>query len=261
MKLNRFDKLSLNQLENFLEKHIEGFFDKKMSSELQPVEIAKQMARSMDDAKMVGVANLYVPNSYTVYLSQADFDRLTPYISELRQELQQYLAQYSRQKKYTLAGQLKMEVNLDPALPLGQCRIESQFTEPEPDTEPPAPEGPDDDFSDTKVFSKLSVAEPAQQVVTAGLLTVIDGLDKGLLTDIGSQRVNVGRLESNELPLTDMNVSRLHAYIILEEGKHVLNDAKSLNGTYVNDHRIVRKVLASGDRIKLGNTILLYEVK
>ncbi|EGO63253.1 FhaA domain-containing protein [Acetonema longum] len=261
MKLNRFDKLNLNQLENFFEKHIEGFFEKKLSSELQPVEIAKHMARSMDNAKMVGVSNLYVPNSYTVYLSQVDFERLSPYISELRQELHQYLAEYSRKKNYTFAGQLKMEVALDPVLSLGQCRIENQFAEPEPTTEPPAPEEADNDFSDTKVFPKLSVAEPNRQVVIAGLLTVIDGLDKGLFADIARQRVNIGRLESNELPLTDMNASRLHAYIILEEGKHVLNDAKSLNGTYINEHRIVRKVLASGDRIKLGNTIILYEVK
>jgi pSer/pThr/pTyr-binding forkhead associated (FHA) protein len=73
--------------------------------------------------------------------------------------------------------------------------------------------------------------------------------------------VNIGRRESNELPLTDMNTSRLHAYVVFEEGGHTLYDARSLNGTYVNDHRVTRKRLKAGDRIKVGNTVILYEVK
>ena len=50
-------------------------------------------------------------------------------------------------------------------------------------------------------------------------------------------------------------------YVIFEDGTHVLYDAKSLNGTYVNGQRITRKSLKNGDHIKLGNTVLLYEVK
>ncbi|MPN61701.1 hypothetical protein SDC9_209443 [bioreactor metagenome] len=93
-----------------------------------------------------------------------------------------------------------------------------------------------------------------------GKVQIVEGLDKGMKVEVGSKRINIGRRESNELPLTDMNTSRLHAYVIYEEGNHVLHDAKSLNGTYVNGHRITRKILCSGDRIKVGNTIILYEV-
>jgi len=94
-----------------------------------------------------------------------------------------------------------------------------------------------------------------------GRLTVVEGLDTGQRVEAAVNRINIGRRESNEMPLSDMNTSRLHAYVIYEEGAHVLYDAKSLNGTYVNDHRVTRKRLKNKDRIKLGSTVLLYEVK
>ncbi len=89
----------------------------------------------------------------------------------------------------------------------------------------------------------------------------MEGLDTGQRVEAAVNRINIGRRESNEMPLSDMNTSRLHAYVIYEEGAHVLYDAKSLNGTYVNDHRVTRKRLKNKDRIKLGSTVLLYEVK
>lgn len=90
---------------------------------------------------------------------------------------------------------------------------------------------------------------------------MVKGIDSGLQIDLGVERVNIGRRESNELPLTDMNTSRLHAYVVYEEGGHVLYDAKSLNGTYANNHRVTRKRLKAGDRVKVGNTVILYEVR
>ena len=114
-------------------------------------------------------------------------------------------------------------------------------------------------FGETKTFARVSVVEQ-NQPHSQGIITVLEGPDAGLKLKVGMQRFHMGRRESNELPLTDMSTSRLHAYIYYEAGKYVLSDAKSLNGTYVNGHRISRKTLQSGDQIKIGHTLLCYEV-
>ena len=69
----------VRSMENMFEKYIEGFFNNKFSSGLQPVEIAKQLIRQMDDERTIGVSKIYVPNSYVVYLNKADYERIGSY--------------------------------------------------------------------------------------------------------------------------------------------------------------------------------------
>ncbi|MCX7781623.1 MAG: DUF3662 domain-containing protein [Negativicutes bacterium] len=250
-----------HNLENFFQNYIEGFFDKKFSSGLQPVEIAKQIARRMEDGRSVGVRHIYVPNHYSVYLGQDDHERLQPYWPAIAEELAGHAAQHANQRGYTIVGKPIIDLFLDQALKPGKFRIESKFSEPIQAEEEKAKDvAAQDELSDTRVFNKVS-SPPVNKFHIAGILTVIEGIDAGAVADIGVNRTNIGRREGNELPLTDMNTSRLHAYIVFEEGSHVIYDAKSLNGTYVNGHRVTRKRLADGDRIKLGNTTILYEVK
>ena len=57
-----------------------------------------------------------------------------------------------------------------------------------------------------------------------------------------------------------LNVSRLHAYITFEHGRHILRDANSLNGTSVNDRPITNFCLCPGDIIQIGNTRIVYDL-
>ena len=61
------------------------------------------------------------------------------------------------------------------------------------------------------------------------------------------------------MPLKDINSSRLHAYILFQNSKHVLFDASSLNGTFLNEEKITEVALNHGDIFKIGNTRILYE--
>lgn len=252
----------VRNIEIFFEKYIEGFFNKQFSSSLQPAEIAKQLARKMEDERTVGVSCVYVPNHYAVYINQEDYERLEPCAPAVCGELSLYLSQESRSKGYTMAGCPQIELFADEQLSKQEFRITSSFTEA------PAEESDNQldvipDAGDTRIFDKMEpmlLTRPPQQLLH-GLLTVIDGLDAGLKIDCTVNRINIGRRNTNELPLTDMNTSRLHAYIVYEENSHVIHDAKSLNGTYVGNQRITHKQLKSGDRVKVGNTVILYEVK
>lgn len=253
----------VRNIENFFEKYIEGFFNKKFSSSLQPVEIAKQLAREMEDERTVGVSHVYVPNHYSVYVNREDYERLEPYAGAVCSELAAYLIEESRRKGYTMTGGPQIELFADEKLAKQLFRITSTFTE-SPYDESSSQTETTPAFSDTRVFNKLDPAllpPSEQQHLCCSTLTVVDGLDAGLKVDCTTNRINIGRRNTNELPLTDMNTSRLHAYIVYEDGCHVIHDAKSLNGTYVSGNRITHRQLKNGDRIKVGNTVILYEVK
>lgn len=247
------------KIENLFEHYIEGFFS-RFAGGLQPVEIAKRLSREMENDRTVGISKVYVPNQYSVCLGGVDYEKLTPYGQAIRDELATYVTEEAKRKGYTIVGKPIVDIFMDETLKPGRFLVSSRYSEPLPDEAEPLPE-PVAPLSDTQVFSGGVTPTGRQCVSIAGMLTVVSGLDTGLQLDMGADRVNIGRREGNELPLTDMNTSRLHAYIVYEESGHTVFDAKSLNGTYVNNHRITRKRLKSGDRIKLGNTVILYEVK
>lgn len=242
----------IRNLENIFEKYIEGFFNKKFSSGLQPVEIAKQLVKEMQRQKNIGVANIYVPNSYSIYLNKDDYERISPYREAVETELVGYLEEEAKVKNYTILGKPLIEIKEDDTIK-SNFRVASCYTEPLP--QPPSLA----EVSDTRVFTKVNANKVVNSSVIA-LLTVIEGSDSGFQIKAGAKRINIGRREGNELPLTDASTSRLHAYLVFEDGVHVLYDAKSLNGTYVDDHRITRKILQNSNRIKVGSTIILYEV-
>ncbi len=69
----------------------------------------------------------------------------------------------------------------------------------------------------------------------------------------------IGRDASNHVSLADPACSRHHAIIRREEGRFVLSDLASNNGTLVNGVRAQRHGLASGDRIQVGKALLIFE--
>ncbi|GMA99643.1 DUF3662 and FHA domain-containing protein [Pelosinus sp. IPA-1] len=247
-------------LENMFEKYIEGFFNSKFSSGLQPIEIGKQLVRSMEDEKTVGISKTYVPNLYMVYLNDIDYNRISSYSQSISQELSTHLMEQAKQRKYTIIGMPIIEFYQDESVIKGSFRVVSCFSEPLPDEKRVVSENIEQqEISDTRVFDKVE-CNILEQACLHGKLRVLEGPDAGVKIEMTTNRVNIGRRASNELPLTDLNTSRLQAYVIFEDGNHVIYDAKSLNGTYVNDHRISCKELTHGDHIKIGNTVILYEV-
>lgn len=69
----------------------------------------------------------------------------------------------------------------------------------------------------------------------------------------------LGRHPDNSIQVLDRIVSKEHARIILSpNGRWVIRDAGSLNGTMVNGERIGEAVLDDGDRIHLGNTTFAF---
>jgi len=69
---------------------------------------------------------------------------------------------------------------------------------------------------------------------------------------------SIGRSRANDIQVEDVSVSGQHCRVRPEEGRFVLHDLRSTNGTMVNDKKVGRHVLAEGDVIQIGETALQY---
>jgi hypothetical protein len=89
-------------------------------------------------------------------------------------------------------------------------------------------------------------------------LRVLDGVDRGRVFDNLSTPITIGREEGNLVQLNDDRISRFHVKIQEDQGKLVLTDLQSTNGTKVNGEGVQLWVLRYGDVIALGRTVMLY---
>src|SRR6266540_678655 len=78
----------LRDFERRVETMFEGFFARALpGGGLQPVELGKRMVRAMEEQKTVSVANVYVPNEFTFFISSKDAESLKPVENALGKEL------------------------------------------------------------------------------------------------------------------------------------------------------------------------------
>jgi predicted component of type VI protein secretion system len=68
----------------------------------------------------------------------------------------------------------------------------------------------------------------------------------------------IGRSRVNDIQVIDVSVSSQHCRVRLEDGRFVVHDLKSTNGTIVNEKKVSRHVLEEGDVIAIGETAFQY---
>jgi len=91
-------------------------------------------------------------------------------------------------------------------------------------------------------------------------LFVIQGFNRGARFDFDGEEaaVSIGREAGNLVKLDDHEVSRRHAEIRRVGESFIVGDLKSSNGTYLNETKVERAELATGDRIRIGRSVLLF---
>ncbi|HYC60863.1 MAG TPA: trypsin-like peptidase domain-containing protein [Thermoanaerobaculia bacterium] len=101
------------------------------------------------------------------------------------------------------------------------------------------------------VVAPTGLAASAQGIL--GRFTFLNGTRAGEKLGLGGSGIRIGR-ESTicEIVLENPKVSRLHAEVVSIDGKVLLIDRNSSNGTYVNDHKIDKRFLQDGDIIYFG---------
>ena len=80
----------------------------------------------------------------------------------------------------------------------------------------------------------------------------------GARLGLRAAEATLGRDETCDLVLEAEDVSRQHARVRAEHGRHVLEDLASTNGTFVGEARVTRRPLVPGDLVRLGSVVLKY---
>jgi hypothetical protein len=249
----------LRAVERKIEALFEGVFGRAFRTNVQPVELARKLAKEMDDHRTVSVSRVYVPNEYTVYLSPDDRQQFESYEQNLRGELQEYLSEHARREDYALLSQPRVLMETDADLDVGEFGIATRMVHPERGGgEEPVPDVPP---GATMIYKPRTVPEPTQAVSAEEL-----GVEPELVTlswngsshEVKQRRVVIGRSRDCDIQLADANVSRRHAELRQEGASYWIVDLGSTNGLEVNGKRVKRAKLHSGDTITLGSTELRF---
>src|ERR687887_2482086 len=121
----------LRAVERKIEALFEGIFGRAFRTNVQPVELARKLAKEMDDHRTVSVSRVYAPNEYTIYLAPSDRAQFESYESNLRSELQEYLAEHARREQYALLSSPRVQMETDSDLDVGEFGIATRMVQPE----------------------------------------------------------------------------------------------------------------------------------
>ena len=259
----------LRTLESKLTNLIEGTFSRAFRSEVRPVEIARKLAREMEEHKSTTLTRTFVPNEYRVFLSPRDRERFEGYEDALAEELSGYLLEHARREGLTLPARPRIEFETDGRLGLGEFGIQTGIVMPdeggyEDEHEQPyeAPAEPAQQGGRTMVYSNAGrltgpLEEQAQTRSPTALLLI-----DGRRMVVGPGGATIGRSRQCDIVLDDPNVSRQHAEVRPRGGSWVVTDLGSTNGSRLNGHPVERsEVVRPGDEIELGATIMRFELE
>jgi FhaA, N-terminal domain/FHA domain len=249
----------LRNIESKIATLVEGTFSRAFRSEVRPVEIARKLAREMEEHKSFSVSRTYVPNEYRVFLSPRDRERFASYEEALAGELAGYLLEHARRERLALISRPVIEFETDDRLGLGEFGIQTRVVQPE--QEPDVAE-PHDEGGRTMIYSTAGrVAEPLEERARARHETALLLLEGKRLV-VGPAGVTLGRSRECDIVLNDPNVSRQHAEIRPRGGSWVLSDLGSTNGSCLNGRRIDSpEVVKPGDEIELGTSTIRFELE
>jgi hypothetical protein len=229
---------------------------------VQPVELARKLAKEMDAHKTAGVARVYVPNEYTVYLSTRDRTKLEGYERSLEQELSGYLLEHARRRSYDLLTRPTVGFSTDERLRLGEFGIQTRLVKPPTHEGESASQGEE---GHTMVYSAVKEKAPRQspeQRAEAMVATraVVSLGDRRYVLE--GPRATIGRSKQVECVLSDPNVSRRHAELTRSpSGDWSIADLGSTNGIKVNGRRVSSTRLGPGDQVTVGTTTFLFDIE
>jgi hypothetical protein len=254
----------LRSIEHRIESLVEGVFGRAFRAHVQPVELARKLAKEMDDHKTVSISRVYVPNEYVLYLSPTDREQFSSYEDSLLTELSDYLSEHARREGYALLSTPRVLLEEDEDLALGEFGIATRMVQPQrPGQAPEAPAAAAPPGA-TRVYQAAPAATEAVTPGDAERLGLAHDVRASLRVgntrhDLGEDKVVLGRSRDCDITLDDPNASRRHAEIHRENGAFWIVDLKSTNGIEVNGRRVERARLTHADTILIGKTELTFE--
>jgi len=252
----------LRSIEQKIEALFEGVFGRAFRTNVQPVELARKLAKEMDEHRVVSVSRVYVPNEYTVYLSSGDREQFEGYENSLQSELEEYLGEHARRESYALLTPPRVGLETDEDLALGEFGIATRMVQPRHGTRTEEPE--EQVESGATMIYKHPVPDAAEAAPPEepGLEREVGVLSwDGQRLRVDKRRVVLGRSRECDIQIEDANVSRRHAELRQEGTSFWIVDLDSTNGIEVNGRRVQRAKLDPGDTFTVGSTEVTFSTE
>jgi hypothetical protein len=282
---------ALRTLENMIAGLVEGTFGRMFKAEVRPMELARKLAREMDENKTTSVSRIYAPNEYSVWLSPRDRARYDGVEQEVIDELCAYLLEHARGEDLALASRPRITFHTDEQLQLGEFGIEARLARSEEEEQKapsdlgharrppsdlrsgsvaashPSERGDTSHEEAAEIGGNTMIFSNSERVRDAVEQTGARRRSKALLV-LSGKRLLVpprgaafGRSRDCDIVLDDSGVSRHHAELRPQRTAWTIEDLGSTNGVRVNGFTIEgAHQLRSGDRIEMGSTEMVFEV-
>jgi hypothetical protein len=246
----------LRNLESKLAGLVEGTFGRVFRTEVRPVEIARRLAKEMEEHRTVSVSRTYVPNEYAVWLSPEDRERFAGVEREVIDELGAYLLEHARRERLALVSRPQIEFRTDDRLRLGEFGIQARLVREAGDSVQQA------DHGRTMVYSTSARAQEElheSRAMREGRPVLVA---EGKRWAVGPGGVVIGRSRECDVVLADSNVSRRHAEVRPAGRGWTISDLGSTNGVRINGRTIDgAEPLSPGDRVEVGTVEVGFEVQ
>lgn len=232
----------LEQLENKIEKLVEGLLINTASSKLEPIEIARRLKKEMESSRLLSVSKTYVNNDYEIIVSPEDYGFLDNLGRAFFDELVDFLKAAARENNYNFVSPPTVLLVKSNLTKKGSFEISSKNTAKKPESKITQPK-----IDSTQIFKP--------QNETAFLETA-EGKKFNLVKD--PKGIIIGRSRSSDIFVPSPKISRNHAKISFDGSFFLIEDLNSTNGTFINDNKISKSKLNNGDKIKLANEIIFF---
>lgn len=244
----------LASLERFFERLFEGQSARLFHTKLQPIQLQRRVERAMESGRLRDGDRTVVPHRFAVHMNAADLAGLREAHPTLAADLADAALEFARSHHYRLADRPTVALVADVAIEAGDAVV-AAGAEPEHAADAAvaatADSGPGSD--QTAVFVVPTVDAPKAR------LREIRPDGSTRMFSVDGRPLTIGRAPDNGLVLFDGRVSRHHARMYGRRGALLLADLGSTNGSWVNDRRVDEMPLGEGDRIRVGDTILVVE--
>ena len=216
----------LRGIEQRLERVFEGVFGRAFRTNVQPVELARKLAKEMDDHRSTSVRNVYVPNEYTIYLSPGDREQFEGYENSLVSELEEYLSEHAARENYALLTPPHILFETDEDLGVGEFGIATRMAQHGRRGEVDVPESAAPGA--TMIYKPQTQPTEAASLEELGVEREVAVLSwQGERRVLDKKRSVLGRSRDVDIQIEDPNVSRRHAEIVQEGSVYWLVDLGS----------------------------------
>ena len=224
----------LRSLESKLAGLVEGTFSRAFKSEVRPVEIARKLAREMDEHNVQSLSRVYAPNEYAVWLSPDDRKQFEGYEDELARELAGYLLEHARRERIALVTSPQIS-----SRPTSGCGSASSASRRDSCARPRTSKSSRARATRATRWSTRFGARVGA-AARAGSRARARAPARRAAGRRSSARGGavLGRSRDCDVVLDDPNVSRHHAEVRPSGGSWIVNDLGSTNGIKVNGRRV-----------------------